>query len=344
MAKLSAQNPPAAWFSGPASSPEIWRALLRHKHRESYVRVLQEMGRLVQEMRKTGVDRNTVSVDGSSIVGHALAQQALWAVPFLLRSGFRPRAGEPFLTTVLTFLPGHWKEAWSAWADASERNAAGETPLHCASAKAKIAAVSVLLAAGADPNARDKAGRTPLHRVWGRRHVGRHCTHAGESVQASVRLLAAGARWDIGSAQGDTPFHSLLESFPKRSTPPNLDWSTAFHAANALNHKGVHPLSLILRASTAELAAYRDQPFTRNPASPQPWITLLAGLGANSGSPNADGTTPSRDFAAWRTEAQRTTAAALRNKETVAALESLWVDLELQAALPKGGGVRRRRM
>ena len=85
----------------------------------------------------------------------------------------------------------------AAGADPNARNGvAKETPLHFAAKRGRASALKALLAAGADPNARDRRGEAPLH--WA----------AGEGHSPLVAaLLAAGADPKAPNRHGETPLH-----------------------------------------------------------------------------------------------------------------------------------------
>ena len=85
----------------------------------------------------------------------------------------------------------------AAGADPNARNgAAKETPLHFAAKRGRASALKALLAAGADPNARDRRGEAPLHWAAGE----------GHSPLVAV-LLAAGADPKAPNRHGETPLH-----------------------------------------------------------------------------------------------------------------------------------------
>ena len=89
------------------------------------------------------------------------------------------------------------KALLAAGADPNARNgAAKETPLHFAAKRGRASALKALLAAGADPKAPNRYGETPLHWAAGEGH--------GPLVAA---LLAAGADPKAPNRYRETPLH-----------------------------------------------------------------------------------------------------------------------------------------
>ena len=152
------------------------------------------------------------------------------------------------------------KALLAAGADPNARNgAAKETPLHFAAKRGRASALKALLAAGADPNARDRRGEAPLHWAAGEGH--------GPLVAA---LLAAGADPKAPNKHGETPLHWAVPGSWIFSGRANRNHASALRALlaagadpNARDRLGETPLHCAaanghVRALRALLAAGAD--------------------------------------------------------------------------------------
>lgn len=126
--------------------------------------------------------------------------------------------------------------------DIDARDKDGQTALHHACARERIAVVKKLIERGADLNAVDKDGMTPLHRAMSER--------SDDVIDAYVAVLGAKAELDVLSEQGETPLMHAVRSGFERSvekliaagadiTARGADGRTALHVALAENQNAI---------------------------------------------------------------------------------------------------------
>jgi len=97
--------------------------------------------------------------------------------------------------------------------DISQKDAAGDTPLHRAAYHSNADVVQILLGSRADPNIPDRKGKTALRRAYDNKHVAK-------------LLLAANADPNVSDKDGTTALHRAAED-------GNLDVITALVEARA---------------------------------------------------------------------------------------------------------------
>ncbi|KAK0489318.1 ankyrin repeat-containing domain protein [Armillaria novae-zelandiae] len=100
-------------------------------------------------------------------------------------------------------LPGTWLSVICA--DINARNAAGETPVHCA---ARAETVLEFLRLGADPTLVDHQGVTILHNAW---------RFTGDCERVIEALTAHGADVDAADTRGSRPLHYACRGYEEGS-------------------------------------------------------------------------------------------------------------------------------